>query len=196
MELDDLKTGWQLEKGGTGNRDILQMIRSRSEGPAARLRRRFRKGMLILPVLAVVSAREFFGRHGAIFEALSWYLMGFCLLLFVYFFLNYRLLGQMQSVEGDVRNHLKRQVRLLRKGLYWRLLLTRSMFVSMFLLLELLMYLKKDAGFESWEGRPLLFRLAVYAGVFAFLYFFTKKATNHRYKKHFEDLDQLVHEME
>jgi Na+/melibiose symporter-like transporter len=196
MELDDLKRGWQLEKGGAGKRDILQMIRSRSEGPAARLRRRFRIGMLILPLLAVASAREFFGRHGVVFEALTWYLIGFCLLLFIYFFLNYRLLGQMQVSEGDVRNHLTRQVQLLRKGLYWRLLITRSMFASMFLLLELLMYLKKDAGFESWEGRPLLLRLAVYAGGFAFLYYFTKKTTNHRYKKHFEDLDQLVREME
>jgi hypothetical protein len=80
--------------------------------------------------------------------------------------------------------------------LYWRLLLTRTLFAFLFLLLELFMYLKKDEGFESWAGRPLLLRLAVYAGVFAILYYFTKKTMNHRYKKHIEDLDQLVHEME
>lgn len=196
MELDDLKTGWQLENSSAGKRDILKMIRSRSEGLAARLRRRFGKGMVILSILTVVIFRKLSGRHGLIFETLTWYLTGFCVLMFIYFFLNYRLLGRMQVVEEDVRNHLTRQVRLLRKGLYWRLLLTRSMFASMFLLLELLMYLKKDEGFESWEGRPLLLRLAVYAGGFAVLYFFTKKAMNHRYKKHIEELDQLVREME
>jgi Na+/melibiose symporter-like transporter len=196
MELDDLKKGWQLEQGRAGKRDILKMIRSRSEGPAARLRRRFRNGMFILSILTVVIVRKLSDRHGLIFGVLTWYLIGFCLLMFIYFFLNYRLMGRMQVVEEDVRNHLRRQVQLLRKGLYWRLLITRTLFASLFLLLELLMYLKKDEGFDSWAGRPLLLRLAVYAGVFAILYYFTKKTMNHRYKKHIEALDQLVHEME
>ena len=198
MELDDLKQNWAKsnETIKYRHRDVLEIIQGRSEGPAAKLKRRFRKGMIALPLIASIAITKLSKKSGFIYEVFTWYLIGFCLLIMIYFYLNYRLISRMQTMEGDVKTHLQRQVRLLRQGLKWRLLITRSLLLVFFLLLEFFMYQKQDMGIDDWSHQSLALRLSVYAGVFLFFYFLTKWATDHRYKKHIRHLEMLTEQME
>lgn len=198
MELDDLKQKWTTsnEKIKLPDRDILDMIQNDSQGPVAKLKRRFRKGMVLLPAIAIITATRLAQKHGFIYEVFTWYFITFCLLITLYFYLNYRVVSQIQTVEGDVKTNLKRQVLLLQTGLKWRLLITRGLMILFIILLEFLMQLKQDNGFEGWHHQPIFLRLLVYAGTFSGFYLLTKFATNLRYKKHIRHLESLTEQMQ
>ncbi|MDQ6608532.1 MAG: hypothetical protein M3Y85_01780 [Bacteroidota bacterium] len=197
MELDELKQSWTKsnEKIKIPDRDILEMIRNNSDGPVAKLKRRFKKGMFILPAIALIAGTKLVQKHGFIFDVFTLYFFTFCFLITIYFYLNYRLVSQIQAVDGDVKTNLKRQVRLLQAGLKWRLLITRGMMVLFIIVLELLMQLKQDNGFEKWHTQPVVIRLLIYAGAFLFFYLLTKFATNLRYNKYIRHLEVLTEQL-
>lgn len=197
MELDDLKQSWQkaTERAERPNRDVQEMLQNRSEGPVAQLKRRFRKGLLLMPALVGIS---FFELHAD--NTISWlvrgYLLVFCFLMLIYFYLSYRLVSKMQNMHETVKANLQRQVELLKTGLKWRLLITRSMFLLYAILLEVFMYVRPNDGLSNWRAHSLPFRLCAYAGAFIAGYLISKYATNHRYKKQITYLEQLVAQMQ
>jgi hypothetical protein len=196
MELDELKQSWQkaTEKMELPNRDVLELIQHRSEGPVAQLKRRFRKGMILILLVTGFSLIELHGKSD-LSEIMKWYLAGFCGMILIYFYLSYRLVSKMQEMQETVKANLQRQVHLLKTGLKWRLIVTRSMFVLYMVFLEAYMYLRPKDGLTQWRALPTGERLVIYAGIFLFMYLLTKYATTHRYKRHIEHLERLTEQM-
>jgi len=198
MELDDLKKTWQQsnENIKAPQKDIRELIQSRSEQPLAKLKRRFRKGILLMPVIAAIVVIEFSRKQDFASRFLVWYLLCFCLIMMLYFYVNYRLVNRTQLSEGDVYSNLVIQTKMLTQLLQLRLLLMRGAIALFFLLLEVLMYLRHGKGYESWQAHSIFFRLAVYVVTFIFFFFFTRLAINHRYRKNIQYLQLLVKELE
>jgi hypothetical protein len=196
MELDDLKKNWEAANKDIQipQRNIQEMIRA-SNGHLNQLRKRFRKGMILMPFIALVSISELSSRHSFMMEVLRWYLVGFCFLMMIYFVVNYIMLNKLERMEGDVKENLEKQVRFLSKGYSLRLIITRTMPLVLFILVEILMIVHPQGGFTKWAGQPLIIRMTGYAVIFIALYFFTSWATYHRYKKHIEHLQSLVKEL-
>lgn len=197
MELDDLKQAWNKSDNAIshGNRNIIELIQNKSAGPAAKLKRRFKKGMILIPFILSIAVLKLTKHSGLLPQLLVWYLSMFGIAMMTYFYLNYRLINSMQTLEGSVKDNLQKQVKLLRIGLRWRLLITRGMFLTFIVLTELLMYFKIVPETENWRQYGLFLRLSIYAGSALFFYFLTKFATDFRYKKHILRLEELIEEM-
>ena len=194
MELDELKKSWQRfgEKMKAPQKDIQELIKNRSEQPLAKLKRRFRKGILLMPAIASIVIIQFSHNSDFASHVLVWYLLCFCAIMLVYFYVNYRLVSKMESNESDVHSNLLRQTKLLTQLLQFRLLLMRGAVALFFALVELMMYFRHGGGYESWHERPVIYRLLVYVGTFIFFFFFTRIAMNHRYRKNIRHLLDLV----
>jgi hypothetical protein len=198
MELDDLKKSWQQSNATmkVPQKDIRELLQSRSEQPLAKLKRRFRKGMLLMPVIAAIMLSEFSGKKDLASHFLVWYLLCFCAVMMVYFYVNYRLVDKRQVAGGDVRSNLIHQTKMLTTFLNLRLLVMRGAIAFFFLLVEAFMYFRHGEGFQSWHARSILLRLAVYAGTFLFFFLFTRLVINHRYGRDITHLQELCKELE
>jgi glucan phosphoethanolaminetransferase (alkaline phosphatase superfamily) len=198
MELDDLKKSWQqFDKDVTApGRDISQILKSSSDQPLAKLKRRFRKGIILMPLIAAIVYIEFSHKHSFGSQFLVYYLVSFSLIMMVYFYVNYRLVSKMQKAEGDLHSTLVLQTKTLKRLIEMRLILMRSAIALFFISLELIMYARQGEGYNNWYANPFPFRLVVYFAVFIFFFFFTRLAINHRYKKHIEHLQHLLNEFD
>ena len=198
MELEDLKKSWQVfgENIAPPKKEIAELIRSGSEQPLEKLKARFRKGMLLMPLVAAVVIIQFSHKKDFASQFLVWYLVCFSAVMLVYFSVNYRLVTKMQSNEGDVLSNLVRQTKLLTRLLQLRLLLMRGAMILFCVLSELLIYFRNGKGFESWQAHSITYRLSVYTLIFVLFFFFTRIAINHRYRKNILRLQSLIKEAE
>jgi hypothetical protein len=53
-----------------------------------------------------------------------------------------------------------------------------------------------DAGLQDWHQKPLFLRIVLYGAFFLFFWVLTRVATYRRYKRHINDLEELVKEMD
>ena len=198
MELENLKKSWQQsgENIRPPQKNISELIKRGSEQPLERLRRRFRKGMLLMPAVASIVIIQFGRKKDFASEFLVWYLLAFSAIMLVYFYINYRLVTRMQLNEGDVHSNLLRQTKLLTRLLTLRLLLMRGAMILFCMLSEALIYFRHGKGFESWQAHSLAYRVAIYSVIFVFFFFFTRIAINHRYRKNIERLQSLIKQSE
>ena len=83
MELDELKKSWQRfgEKMKAPQKDIQELIKNRSEQPLAKLKRRFRKGILLMPAIASIVIIQFSHNSDFASHVLVWYLLCFCAIM-------------------------------------------------------------------------------------------------------------------
>jgi Na+/melibiose symporter-like transporter len=196
MELDDLKKSWQQSANNIKRpqKDISEILKSRSEQPLAKLRGRFRKGIMLMPLIAAFVFMEFGHKQSFSSHFLLVYLMVFCLIMMVYFYVNYRLVSKMQSTDANLHSNLLLQTSTLKKFLKLRLFLMRSAIALFFISIEVIMYVRHGEGYESWYAHAGLFRFSVYLAIFIFFFFFTRRAINHRYRKYMQHLDLLLDE--
>lgn len=196
MELDELKQGWKrsAEKINTHSRDIQSLITDNQSGPVSELRNRFRRGMIIVPLVIAIALSRLSHHHGLAFNVMFCFLLVFALSMVGYFYYNYKLLGRFQTMDITVKEHLQKQATLLEKGVRFRLIFTRAMAVVFIILLELLMYRGKQL--TGWNDKSLTTRLTVYTVVLAIFYLVTHLAVKHRYSKNINHLKELVNELE
>ncbi|HWI93304.1 MAG TPA: hypothetical protein VNT20_18625 [Flavisolibacter sp.] len=196
MELDELKQGWKrsAESMQIPATDIQSLINDKETGPLIKLRNRFKRGMIIVPLVIAIALSRFPHHHGVTFIILFSFLLVFAFSMTGYFYYNYKLLGRLQTMNISVKEHLQKQVTTLEKGLHFRLIFTRGMVVVFIALVETLMYWGKELA--EWYAEPLTTRLMTYVVLFAVFYFVTHLAVKHRYGKNISRLKQLVNELD
>ena len=196
MELDDLKQGWKqsAERIQRSDREIQSVIANKDRGPVAELKNRFRRGMILVPLIMAIALMKLPNHHGLAFGLFFSLLVTVAILMTGYFYYNYQLLSRMQTMDGTVKENLQRQVRMLQKGVRLRLLFTRAMVFVCIVLLEILIYRGNEMG--NWQSQALAFRLMVYACVFAAFYVLTHFVVKNRYYKNISHLKELVEELE
>lgn len=196
MELDELKQSWKqsAEKMQGSDSHIQSVIANKDRGPVAELKARFRKGMILIPLIMAIALMKLPKHHGLAFDLFFSLLSTVAILMTAYFYFNYKLVSSMQAMDGTVKDNLQKQVRILEKGVRFRLLFTRTMLLVFIVLLELLSYQGKEM--EGWYSQALVVRLMVYAFVFAGFYLLTHLVVKNRYSKYISHLRELVDELE
>jgi hypothetical protein len=197
MELDDLKQTWKETTGKIkpSQKNIMELIQNKDHGPVAQLKRRFRRRLVAIPLVLSVLIFDLSRHHDIFSDLLFWLYVFICIMLTGYFYMNYRLLGNMQRMDGQVRATLERQVRILEKGVIWRLVIVRSLFIVFIVLLEVLLYYRQEPSLVKWYAQPLGIRLASYAILWLSFYFFSGFVIQHEYKKHILYLKGLVEQV-
>src|SRR5260221_14309096 len=101
MELDDLKQTWKettIKKNK--NTDIMDLMKHKSYGPIAALKREFRKQIAILALLTLFLLFTIVDDMSRIFTiVLFWIYVAFCLGMFVFAAVNYRIVVRMGTID-------------------------------------------------------------------------------------------------
>src|SRR3954452_13461070 len=109
MELDDLKDAWKLadKNQSLTNNNIMELIRHKSYGPISALKRRFRKQMILIPIMLVLLINVFSQRHDIFTSIIFWFYTVFCFSLSLYFYFNYRLVKKMECMDCMIKSNLE-----------------------------------------------------------------------------------------
>lgn len=198
MELDDLKKPWQqaTEKSKPSDTDIMKLIQNKQYGPAASLKKRFRKQLIIIPLLLALIIPNLSRHHDLFSDVLFWCFIGTGIAMCLYFLHSYRLTSSMQNMERPVKANLEKQVAVLEKGFNRRLRIVRILVVFYIVSLEALLYLKQEPSLVKWYAQPPGIRLLCYAGFVTAFFFASKIIVNYKYGKHIRSLKELVGQMQ
>jgi hypothetical protein len=117
MDLDQLKDIWkELDEpagGPQSKQQITAMLKKRSQGPIAKMKRNLRWELIIVLVSYPILITHFFLSYDQESQAVAWFLLVVAGLIFFYFYKKNKLLNEMQQVSGNVKIHLERRVKTL-----------------------------------------------------------------------------------
>jgi len=198
MELDDLKQTWkQSEKNQKPlNSNIMDIIQHKSYGPIAALKKRFKKQMIIIPMMLIIVINSFSRHHQLFTDVMFWCYIAFCFSLSIYFYFNYRIVGKMEYMDGMIKSNLERQVEMLEKRLRWHILGVRIALLFFIVLSEVLPYFQYEPMLEKWHTVAPVLRILAYAGLLALQYFASRALSQYKYGKHLSYLKELINEMQ
>jgi len=198
MELDDLKEAWKNTTNlKPKNTDVMELIRHKSYGPIAALKREFRKQMIVmlmLPVLLFITNMDDLSKpmHSILF----WSYVVFCMGVVAFAYYNYRIAGQMESMEGMVKSHLVKQIETLQQSLKWKVTGLRIALLFFIALTEIVPYFQHYRMLDKWHSLNPLIRFGSYAAFLALQFFLSKKILQRKFGRHLNYLRELVKEME
>lgn len=197
MELDDLKQSWKAQKTDTAkNTNIMELIQHKSNGPVAALKRGFKRQiilMLLMPGLIFIA--NSMNAEGLLRSILFWSYVGFCILAVVFFYFDYRITNRMESMEGDVKANLQKQILLLEKRLRWKIIGLPIITLFFILLLEVLPSIQYYRMLNTWHNLSPFFRFGAYGLLLLFQYVVSRRINERKFGAHLRHLKELVREM-
>src|SRR6476620_2230428 len=116
MELDDLKQAWQPvnDQQKFKHENIMELIRQKSYGPIAALKREFRKQFLLMAIIPIfLFLTNVDDVHKLLTNVLFWSYVLFCAGVCAFSYYNYRLVKKMEGMDGMIRSNLEQQVNML-----------------------------------------------------------------------------------
>jgi hypothetical protein len=126
MDLDQLKDIWKgLEQPvseNQGKQEILALLKKRSQGPIAKMKRNLRVELVLVIVSYSAVITHFFTAFDQELSSVAWFLLIIGVLFLGYYFKKNKLLNEMQHLSGQVKVHLERQVHTLEKFVHFYLL--------------------------------------------------------------------------
>jgi hypothetical protein len=126
MDLDQLKDIWKgLDEpvsDNHGKQEILALLKKRSQGPIAKMKRNLRVELILVIVSYSAVIIHFFTAFDQELSSVAWFLLIIGVLFLGYYFKKNKLLNEMQHLSGQVKLHLERQVHTLEKFVHFYLL--------------------------------------------------------------------------
>jgi hypothetical protein len=148
--------------------------------------------MRLIPAIMIISLLRLSKKPDFLRDPLTWFLITFCVIMFLYFLINFRLMSSMEQKDGSVKANLERQVKLLNKGVRWRLLIMRGAVLLFFAVHELLVGLHYHSYTTDGPLYPLATRLLIYCAFFIGFFLLTHFAIRFRYKKQIKRMEELL----
>jgi len=198
MELDDLKDSWkQTEETNNKNIDIMELIQHKSYGPVAALKREFRKQMVVMALMPFLLISSNANNIDNVFTSvLFWSYVVLCIGLVAFGYVNYRLAGKMEIMDGDVKSNLERQIHVLETRLQWKMMGLRIALIFFAVLFETVPYFQHYRMLDKWHALPVAVRYATYAGSLILQYFLSRRVNERKYGTHLTYLKKLANEVQ
>ena len=175
----------------------MELIRQKSYGPIAALKREFRKQILvmaILPLFLLLTNADDITR--VLTSIMFWSYVAFCLGIIVFAWNNYRIADKMEKMDGIVKSNLEQQVNILETRLKRKIIALRAALIYFILLTEVVPYFQHYRMLDKWHSLSPLVRFGSYAGLLLLQYFFSAKIIRRKFGTHLNYLKDLVHEMQ
>jgi len=198
MELDDLKQTWKettIKKNK--NTDIMDLMKHKSYGPIAALKREFRKQiavMALLPLFLLVTTIQDVTQVYT--NVLFWSYVAFCLGMIIFALANYRIVKKMGAMDGMVKTNLEQQIDLLETRLKWKLIGLRMVGLFFIVLLETVPYFQHYRMLDKWHSLSPLIRFGAYAAFLLLQYFLSRIVSERKFGAHIKYLKSLMNEMQ
>lgn len=209
MELDSLKYIWKMMDAppasrGNNDREILDLMQKRSDGPVARMRRNLLRESILIVLTYIPSAALYFFLFNGKLAGIGGLFILVLAIFGAYFYKKDSLLRQMQCVDRQVRSSLEQQVRTLKRYTRFYVLAGTLIIPIMFIL---------SYGIIRWKfppqpGSALFYRIsgtALWHNPFFWLiplaiatigiYFANNWYVNKLYGRHIARLENLLEEI-
>ena len=197
MELDDLKQTWKettIKKNK--NTDIMDLMKHKSYGPIAALKREFRKQITLMALLPLFLLFTTVDDMSRIFtNVLFWSYVAFCLGMVVFAWVNYRIVEKMGTMDGMVRSNLEQQIDLLETRLKWKLIGLRIILLFFMVLVEVVPYFQHYRMLDKWHSLSPFIRVGSYSALLVLQYFLSKIVSERKFGGHIKYLKLLMKEM-
>lgn len=199
MELDELKNHWEqadeVQKGK--NQNILELIRNKSNGPVAELKRSFRKQMIAMTAVAIaIIATNLHHIDKTLRSALFWFYIVFCIGVIIFARLNYTVVKKMEGMDGMLKTNLEQQLSLLETRLRQNIIGIRVALLFFIALTEVLPYFQNFRMLNTWHSLSPFIRFGAYAALFLFQYFVSRTVSRRKFGQHIAYLKELVRQMQ
>jgi uncharacterized protein involved in response to NO len=198
MELDDLKQTWK-ETNITKNKntDIMDLMKHKSYGPIAALKREFRKQIVVMALLPLFLLFTTVDDISQIFtNVLFWSYAAFCLGMVIFASTNYRLVEKMGRMDGKVRLNLEQQIDLLEKRLKWKIVALRMTLLLFIVLVEVIPFFQHYRMLDKWHSLSPFIRFGSYAALLLLQYFSSRMVSERKFGAHIKYLKTLMNEMQ
>lgn len=198
MELDDLKESWkQTNIKKITNTNIMELIQHKSYGPVSALKRAFAKQirlMIIIPVILLLTNVNDLGK--VLSSIMFWSYVVFCMGVVFFAYYNYRLVEQMEDMNGLVKSRLEQQVNIMETRLKGNIIGVRIALLFFISLTEIVPYFQHFRMLDKWHSLSPAIRFGAYALLLILQYLLSRKISERKYGKHLSYLKELVKEME
>jgi hypothetical protein len=208
MELESLKYIWhslEAPKASAEDREVLlDLLRRKSKGPIARMRRNLiGEGILLLVAYTPASLVFLLGFDGRLMP-ISWLYAILAAFFLAYYYRKYQLLNRMQCPTCELRSNLARQVDTLRKYTRFYLLAGTGLIPLAYLFSYLIIRWKLLSTTSliyqrlhptPWWASPigwLLLLIPITIG----MYFINASYINRLYGRHIKKLQELLRELD
>jgi Ca2+/Na+ antiporter len=199
MELDELKQHWKQTDNipSPDKQNIMDLIQNKSYGPVAELKRSYRRLMSVMILIPVaVFLTNLTNLDAMISSIIFWVYIAFCAGLFVYGWISYQTVKQMERTEQVVKEHLTKQLSILSTRLRQKLIFQWIALIVLIALTEIMPYFQDIHLLNSWHSLSPFIRFGAYAALLFLQQFATRRVAQARYGQHLERLSQLVKDME
>ncbi|WP_316824485.1 hypothetical protein [Pedobacter miscanthi] len=201
MELDNLKDSWNSVSVDLNHQkfDIITATKKEMESPLSELKKAFRKQVVILPILfaflVVMTTISPEMKH----SLLIWMAFMVLPLTSVYYYLNLKLINNLEENNGPVKNDIQRKVKQLISNNNLYLNVIRGLILILVVVTELLIQnnrMRLIPGIEAIKSMMLPLRLLIYAGVIGVHYVLSRYTFNLYFGQYLNRLKGLLAEME
>ena len=172
------------------------MIRHKSYGPVAELKRSYRKQILVmslLPVLLLLTNMDDIQKP--LNSILFWSYVALCIGMAVFSVYDYRIVEKMQAMDKMIKQNLQQQITILETRLRWKIISLRIALLFLIALTEVVPYFQHYRMLDKWHSLPLLVRLSCYAAFIALQYFLSPAILKRKFGRHLEYLKELAKEL-
>jgi hypothetical protein len=197
MELDDLKQTWKetnIKKNK--NTDIMDLMKHKSYGPIAALKREFRKQIAVMALLPLFLLFTTVDDMSQIFSnVLFWSYVAFCLGMVIFASVNYQIVKRMGTMDGMVKPNLEQQIDLLETRLKWKIIGLRIVLFFFIILLETVPFFQHYRMLDKWHSLSPAIRFGTYAAFLVLQYFLSRIVSERKFGSHIRYLKSLINEM-
>jgi hypothetical protein len=199
MELDDFKHAWkEADKNQKPlNQNIMDILQNKSYGPISMLKREFRKHMRFLIVLPIIILATNMADVSAVLNSVMfWSYVMVCIGGYIFFYYNYKLVRNIEAMDGMVKSNLEQTASTLETRLKWHYLGARLVLLFFIVLTEVLPYFQHARMLDKWHSLPVIARFSTYAALLVLQYFLSRFYLQKKFGQHVAYLKQLVKEMQ
>ena len=176
MELNDLKQSWSETTSSQSQlkNNIMDMIKSKSNGPTSILESKFKKQLLALPALPILIGIQFYRTPQMLNNPAIWFLYSIGIISGGYILYNYVIVKKLQHPQFAVKENIETQIKKLENSFKIFRVFMSAVYILVPVGLELAIKYNLQTGFEQWYNVNLITRILVYIGGLIGMYFLSR----------------------
>ncbi|WP_162915789.1 hypothetical protein [Paraflavitalea soli] len=173
----------------------MELIQQKSHGPAAALKKAFKKQLLIIPTLVILVGDAVINPSRQTDPFFSLF-FGITVLTMVFFAVAYFTLRNMGKTDAPVVDQLKRQLRSLQDMMLFYRIISLAGVLMLVIFLEVFKDLWTGTAVANWYEVGLWLRIPAYGGLLFSAYVVFNRIYQKDYGQHLDELKKSLSETE
>ena len=199
MELDDLKNEWQTHQSthtSTSKNKIMELSQQKSHGPVASLKAALTRQAVIIPFLFAVLIIQVLTTPDLRTDPFLGLFVAVIILACIFFSVVHVILGMMGKTDAPVADQLQRQLRSLRRMLWFYRFISLAGVVILVIFIEAFRNEGTAQLMEPWYRVDLSVRIGGYAVLIVMSVLLSRSRFYKDFGKHLDELKKSLSDTE